>query len=173
MRPAWKEIKKCSRFPFEIIFFGVFFGQVWGNLGKNPLYTQKFASSYTNAFHQKVDIIDQHVPRGNLPETLPKARNLTQALSNNNLLLKGARSTCSAMQFQTDCRVRTAQPYLDQVVANAFAFASTVFSTRRWPAQNWSVFVTSQFLMPDVRLEWKEVVKMRMQYGKRITDARL
>jgi len=27
--------KKGSRF-LRVIFFGVFFGQVWGNLGKNP-----------------------------------------------------------------------------------------------------------------------------------------
>jgi len=31
----------------EVIFFGVFFGQVWGNLGKNPSHPQKFACSYT------------------------------------------------------------------------------------------------------------------------------
>jgi len=39
--------------------------------------------------------IDQNVPRGNLSETFLKARGLTQALTNNNLLLKGASSTCS------------------------------------------------------------------------------
>jgi len=33
----------------EIIFFGVFFGQVWGNLGKYPSHPQKFACSYTYA----------------------------------------------------------------------------------------------------------------------------
>jgi len=25
---------KCNRFFLEVIFFGVFFGQMWGNLGK-------------------------------------------------------------------------------------------------------------------------------------------
>jgi len=33
---------------FEVIFFGVFFGHVWGNLGKNPSHPQKVAS-YTYA----------------------------------------------------------------------------------------------------------------------------
>jgi len=42
-------------------------------------------------FNQKVDDIDQNVLPGNLSETFPKARNLTQALTNNNLLLQGAR----------------------------------------------------------------------------------
>jgi len=34
---------------FEVIFFGVFFGQVWGNLGNNPSHTQIFVSFYTYA----------------------------------------------------------------------------------------------------------------------------
>jgi len=29
----------------EIIFFGVFFGRVWGNLGKNPSHPQELACS--------------------------------------------------------------------------------------------------------------------------------
>jgi len=32
----------------EVIFFGIFFVQVWGNLGKNPSLPQKFAWSYTD-----------------------------------------------------------------------------------------------------------------------------
>jgi len=38
---------KCSSFFVEVIFFGVVFRQVWGNLGKNLLHPQKFACSYT------------------------------------------------------------------------------------------------------------------------------
>jgi len=38
---------KCSRLFLEVIFFRIFFGQVWGNLGKNPSHPQKFACSYT------------------------------------------------------------------------------------------------------------------------------
>jgi len=38
---------KCSRLFLEVTFFGVFFGQVWGNLGKNYSHPQKFACSYT------------------------------------------------------------------------------------------------------------------------------
>jgi len=37
---------KCRRF-LEVILFGVFFGQVWGNLGKHFSHSQKFACSYT------------------------------------------------------------------------------------------------------------------------------
>jgi len=36
---------KYSRF-LEVIF-GVFFGQVWGNVGKNASHPQKVACSYT------------------------------------------------------------------------------------------------------------------------------
>jgi len=57
---------KCSRF-LEVIFFGVFFGQVWGNLGKNPSHPQKFACSYTYA--QNTASKSQH-----LPSTLAKHR---------------------------------------------------------------------------------------------------
>ena len=38
----------CSRFS-EVIFCRVFFGQVWGNLGKNPSHPQKFAYCFTYA----------------------------------------------------------------------------------------------------------------------------
>jgi len=31
----------------EVNFFGIFIGQVWGNLGKNPSHHQKVACSYT------------------------------------------------------------------------------------------------------------------------------
>jgi len=34
---------------FNFIFFGLFFGQVCGNLGKNPSHPQKFACSYACA----------------------------------------------------------------------------------------------------------------------------
>jgi len=43
MRPK----SKCSRIFVSRSFFGVFFGQFCGNLGKNPLHLQKFACSYT------------------------------------------------------------------------------------------------------------------------------
>jgi len=36
-------------FFLEVTFFGTFFGQVWGNLGKNSSQPQKFACSYTYA----------------------------------------------------------------------------------------------------------------------------
>ena len=41
----------------EVIFFGVFFGQVWGNLGKNPLHPQKFACSYTFVYDIKFGML--------------------------------------------------------------------------------------------------------------------
>jgi len=40
-------MRRNAVFFFEVVFFGVFFGQVYGNLGKNPLHPQKFACSYT------------------------------------------------------------------------------------------------------------------------------
>jgi len=43
----WAENEmKCSHF-FGGNSFGVFFGQVWGNLGKNPSHPKKFACFYT------------------------------------------------------------------------------------------------------------------------------
>ena len=42
--------KICSRFFWKwVSFFGSFFGQVWGNLGKKSSHSQKFACSYTYA----------------------------------------------------------------------------------------------------------------------------
>ena len=60
----------------------------------------KFVVMKCYTFHQQVDGIDQNVPPGNLSENFPKARSLTQALTNNNLLLQGGRSTCSIMQWK-------------------------------------------------------------------------
>jgi len=37
-------------FILEVILFEVFFGQIWGNLGKNLSHPQKFACSYTYVF---------------------------------------------------------------------------------------------------------------------------
>jgi len=46
MHPILIEMK--SRFfVFEVIFFGVFYGQFRGNLGKNPSHPQNFACFYT------------------------------------------------------------------------------------------------------------------------------
>jgi len=39
--------KMTWRVFFLFFYSRVFFGQVWKNSGKNPSYTQKFASSYT------------------------------------------------------------------------------------------------------------------------------
>jgi len=40
-------LKKCDRNEIKCSrFFGVFFRQVWGNLGKNPSHPQKIACSY-------------------------------------------------------------------------------------------------------------------------------
>jgi len=36
-------------FYLEVIFFEVFFGQVWENPGKIPLHPQEFSCSYTYA----------------------------------------------------------------------------------------------------------------------------
>jgi len=48
----WKKITqnemKCSLF-WRSFLFGVFFGQIGGNLGKHPSHPQKFACSYTYA----------------------------------------------------------------------------------------------------------------------------
>ena len=50
----WKNTPNMSRNAvvflflfFEVIFLWVFFGQICGSLGKNPLHLQKFACSYT------------------------------------------------------------------------------------------------------------------------------
>jgi len=38
----------------QMTFFGVFFGQVWQNSGKNPSHPQKFACSYTYALRSNI-----------------------------------------------------------------------------------------------------------------------
>ena len=50
---------KCKRVFLEVTFFGNFFGQVWGNLGKNSSQPQKFACIYTNASY----ILISHSPK--------------------------------------------------------------------------------------------------------------
>jgi len=46
IRPAWKKRSRLFFLFLEVIFFGVFFGQVSGNLCKHPSHLQKFACSY-------------------------------------------------------------------------------------------------------------------------------
>jgi len=40
----------------EVIFFGICFGQVWGNFCKNPSHPKKFACSYTYASSPSNDL---------------------------------------------------------------------------------------------------------------------
>jgi len=50
--PTWKEMQSflfIFIYFFEVIIFGLFFGQVCGNFGKNPSHSQAFACSYTYA----------------------------------------------------------------------------------------------------------------------------
>jgi len=60
---------------------------------------QKLVVRKYYTFHQKVGDIDQNVPLGNLSETFPKARNLTQALTNNNLIPQGSSSGATAWLY--------------------------------------------------------------------------
>ena len=65
----------------------------------------KFVVRKYYIFHQKVDGIDQNMCRENLSETSPRACNLIQALTNNNLLLPGTRSMWSTIQWKFLCLI--------------------------------------------------------------------